>query len=106
MNTDAIMSAESDTPSALMPRDVTLICPHPWDILFAKIERWEQKDQEHARLILETFPFNRTLFLQLDANMPHRTGTISDERRIAAYTGNFKKLCSWAQIAALLSEPI
>lgn len=100
MTTEEIMSAE-DFPAALMPRDVTLFCPHPWDILFAKMERWERKDQEHARLILETFPISERYINLLDSKMPYRTGKISNERRIAAYVSHFSEFCGWEQVSRL-----
>ena len=64
---------------------MTLVVPHPHDVLFAKLERWESGDREHARLILRAFPLTREALAELDRQSPYNTGQIVDERRVTAY---------------------
>ena len=59
--------------------EVTLL--HPHDVLFAKLERWEPQDREHAGRILNELPLTLDEAEGLARDMPHRTGAIIDERR-------------------------
>lgn len=69
-----------------------LIVPHPHDVLFAKLERWEEPDREHARRILASFPMPHSRAMELDRQMPYRGGRITDERRIHRYEVHFNEL--------------
>jgi hypothetical protein len=77
-----------------IPRvEVTLL--HPHDVLFAKIERWEPQDRDHARRILNELPMTLETAERLAGEMPHRTGAIRDERRrfdFEAHYGMFLEL--------------
>lgn len=61
---------------------VTLVVPHPHDLLLAKLERWEPQDVAHADLILAAAPLPERVFDQLLAKAPYRTGAITDPARI------------------------
>lgn len=61
---------------------VTLVMPHPHDVLLAKLERWEPQDIVHADLILAAAPLTERVFDRLLENAPYRTGTITDLARI------------------------
>lgn len=74
--------------------DLRLIVPHPHDILFAKLERWEDQDRDHARRILSAYPLRIAQAGTLDARMPYRDGTITDPGRIQAYDVHYRALLS------------
>lgn len=74
--------------------DVRLLVPHPHDILFSKLERWESADRGHALQILASFPLTRPQAQQLDAVMPYRTGAIHDPERIQRYDAHYLELLS------------
>jgi hypothetical protein len=73
---------------------VRLVVPHPHDVLFAKLERWEEADRDHAVRILAAFPLRADRAAALDARMPHRGGRITDPHRQAAYAAHFRRLCA------------
>jgi len=75
--------------------EVRLVVPHPHDILFAKLERWELADKEHARAILAFAPLGRVAARSLDESTPYRTGGIDDSRRVRAYLAHLEELMSW-----------
>lgn len=64
---------------------VTLVVPHPHDVLLAKLERWEEKDITHADLILAAAPLSERTYDELLARMPYRTGAVTDAARIQRF---------------------
>ena len=64
---------------------VTLVVPHPHDVLVSKLERWEEKDREHADLILAAAPLTERAYDALLARAPYRTGAIVDPARIERF---------------------
>lgn len=59
---------------------VTLVVPHPHDILMAKLERMEAKDRDHIRAILAEYPMAGDRLAALVQNMPHRSGEFAHDR--------------------------
>ena len=55
---------------------VTIVLPHPHDVLMAKLERMEPKDREHMRAILGEYPLTGQRLDELVAETPHRRGEI------------------------------
>jgi hypothetical protein len=72
--------------------DVRLVVPHPHDVLIAKLERWHDSDQEHARRILAAYPLSATTLETLAAETPYRLGTIGDARRSSAFEAHLQQL--------------
>ena len=68
---------------------VRLVVPHPHDVLYAKIERWESGDRDHARRILAAVPLEEVRARALADRSPYRRGSITDSRRCAAFEANF-----------------
>lgn len=58
-----------------------LVVPHPHDVLVSKLERFEAKDREHLRRILDELPLSPAEFDALVADAPHRSGAIADPER-------------------------
>lgn len=65
--------------------EVTLVIPHPHDVLFAKLERMTESDIEHARRILAEFPLRTDALEALAVESPHLAGKITDPERIARF---------------------
>ena len=63
-----------------LPR-VSLIVPHPHDVLVSKLERLESKDREHIRRILAEYPLTQTAFDALVRSAPQRHATFDDSER-------------------------
>ncbi len=58
--------------------EVSLLLPHPHDVLLSKVERMTENDVEHVRRILREFPLSSEKLTALAATCPHFTGKISD----------------------------
>jgi len=61
-------------------RKVSIVLPHPHDVLMAKLERMDPKDREHVRAILAEFPLSDDDFSRLILEMPHRRGSVAADR--------------------------
>jgi hypothetical protein len=72
--------------------EVTLLVPHPHDVLFAKLERLTESDVEHARQILAEFPLQKEHLEALAAESPHLTGRITDPERISRFRYGLDRL--------------
>lgn len=72
--------------------DVTLLVPHPHDILLSKLERWEEQDRQHARQILAERPLTASTLAALAARCPHRTGAVVDPERCARFERGLREL--------------
>jgi hypothetical protein len=59
---------------------VTVVLPHPHDVLMAKLERMEVKDREHVQAILTEFPLDPATLESLVAETPHRRGLVAQDR--------------------------
>lgn len=59
---------------------VSIVLPHPHDVMMAKLERMEVKDREHVRAILAEFPLDEATLEQLVLQMPARRGTVTADR--------------------------
>ncbi len=59
---------------------VTIVLPHPHDVLMAKLERMEVKDREHIHAILREFPMSTGMLERLVAQVPHRSGAVAADR--------------------------
>jgi hypothetical protein len=70
---------------------VHLVVPHPHDVLLAKLERWEQADREHARLILAAIPLDRPSLDGLVSRSPYRSVGF-DAGRVAAFEAHLEAL--------------
>lgn len=64
---------------------VTLVVPHPHDVLVSKLERWEEQDREHARAIVAAMPITAAALDALLSCAPYRTGRIVDPVRIQRF---------------------
>jgi hypothetical protein len=54
--------------------DVTIMVPHPHDVLISKLERWSAPDRDHVRRILAEAPLSRARLDALAADSPYRKG--------------------------------
>lgn len=72
--------------------EVTLLVPHPHDVLLAKLERMTESDVEHARRILAEFPLPREELRALAAESPYRSGGIEDPERLARFRHGLERL--------------
>lgn len=59
---------------------VSVVLPHPHDVLMAKLERMETKDREHVRAVLAEFPLDDATLAHLVAQMPARRASIAADR--------------------------
>lgn len=59
---------------------VTVVLPHPHDVLMAKLERMEVKDREHMHAILREFPLDQVTLASLEKETPHRRGLVAADR--------------------------
>jgi hypothetical protein len=72
--------------------EVTLLVPHPHDVLFAKLERMTESDVEHARRILAEFPLSSDELGSLAAESPYLSGIIKDAERITRFRYGLRRL--------------
>ena len=72
--------------------EVTLLVPHPHDVLFAKLERMTESDVEHARRVLGEFPLTPDVLEALAAESPYVAGRIQDPERIARFQHGLERL--------------
>lgn len=63
--------------------NVSLVVPHPHDVLLAKLERWEEGDREHAALILREIPLRPTDLDRLASKAPYRQPGFDEARKFA-----------------------
>jgi hypothetical protein len=71
---------------------VRLVVPHPHDVLVSKLERWEEADRDHARLILASYPLSREALASLASRTPYRTGVVTDPARVARFEAHLAEL--------------
>jgi hypothetical protein len=64
---------------------VRLVVPHPHDVLVSKLERFEERDREHAATILDEYPLRLDELDALIAAAPHRRGQVEDPERRARF---------------------
>lgn len=64
---------------------ITIVVPHPHDVLLSKLERFESQDVDHARRILHDFPLDPARLDELVATSPYRTGAVVEPPRIARF---------------------
>jgi hypothetical protein len=67
--------------------EVRVVVAHPHDVLMAKLERMEVKDREHIVAILAEYPLSLADLEALAAEMPHRRGSVTTDRRARFETG-------------------
>jgi hypothetical protein len=72
--------------------DVSLVIPHPHDVLFAKLERMESKDLDHAERILVEFPLSGSAAQTLAGTSPHRNGGVVEPERIERFEHGLTRL--------------
>lgn len=72
---------------AMQDQRVTVLVPHPHDILMAKLERMEVKEGEHAAAILAEFPLDEATLDALADEMPHRHGLVTADRAVSFEAG-------------------
>lgn len=72
--------------------DVTLLLPHPHDVLVSKLERMTESDVEHAKRILEEFPLSPERLAELASSSPHLKGRIEDPERVARFRHGLQRL--------------
>jgi len=73
---------------------VTVVVPHPHDLMMAKLERMEVKDREHVRAILAEFPLGADELAALESEMPHRSGVVAASDRVARFEAGLAELRS------------
>ena len=71
---------------------LTVLVPHSHDVLCSKLERFEERDIEHARLILAQHPMDAAELAERAQVMPHRTGAITDPDRIRHFEHGLGRL--------------
>jgi hypothetical protein len=59
---------------------VSIVVPHPHDMMMAKLERMEVKDREHIIAILAEFPLGEQTLDEFVKQMPHRRGMVAADR--------------------------
>jgi hypothetical protein len=59
---------------------VSIVVPHPHDVMMAKLERMEVKDREHIIAILAEFPRGEQTLDEFVKQMPHRRGMVAADR--------------------------
>jgi hypothetical protein len=59
---------------------VSVVLPHPHDVMMAKLERMEVKDREHTCAILAEFPLDEATLAALVQQMPARRGVVAPDR--------------------------
>lgn len=72
--------------------DVTVVVPHPHDVLFAKLERLDESDREHIQRILAEYPMDHARLDNLAAQCPHRVGTPQESDRIERFEHGIRVL--------------
>lgn len=77
---------------------VQVIVPHPHDVLFSKLERFEERDVDHARCILAEHPLSAGRLDELARAMPHRRGEIAEPERSARFEHGLKRLTELAGV--------
>jgi hypothetical protein len=65
--------------------DVTVIVPHPHDVLIAKLGRLTPQDDDHVRRILAELPMDRATLERLASQSPYRTRKGEDPDGEAAF---------------------
>lgn len=73
-------------------REVTLVVPHPHDVLFARLERMDEQDMVHMRRILDEFPLSGAELETLARESPHERGLIEDADRVARFRHGLERL--------------
>ena len=68
-------------------RLVSVILPHPHDVMLAKLERMDVKDREHVRGILAEYPIGDLELDRLVGQMPHRRGPVAPDRLVRFEAG-------------------
>ncbi|MBL9038969.1 MAG: hypothetical protein JNG84_10670 [Archangium sp.] len=58
--------------------DVTVVCPHPHDVVVSKLERMDPKDREHVHFVLAQLPMTLE---RLDALVGEYVEPRADDRR-------------------------
>jgi len=71
---------------------VRLVVPHPHDVLVSKLERFEEKDREHAERVLAELPMTVAELDALLDESPHRCGTIGDAERLRRFERGSERL--------------
>lgn len=72
--------------------DVSVIVPHPHDVLLAKLGRFDESDRDHADRVLAQYPLDEQQLGQLAASSPYRTGGIVEPDRRARFEFALKQL--------------
>lgn len=71
---------------------MTLLLPHPHDVLVSKLERMTEADVEHARRILKEFPLSAERLEALVAASPHLMGRIEDPERVSRFRHGLQRV--------------
>ena len=79
--------------------DVTLVLPHPHDVLFAKLERMDESDVDHLRRILAEFPLAPERLEALAQEAPYSAGDVTDPERIARFAAGLERLRKMVEAA-------
>lgn len=77
-------------------RAVSVVLPHPHDVMMAKLERMESKDREHIKAVLAEFPLDDATLEQLVEEMPARRTSIAAER-VARFDAGLAELRAMRQ---------
>lgn len=75
--------------------EVRIVVPHPYDLVFSKLERLDPRDTDHIRRALREWPMDDRVLDELAASAPHRTGTITDPERLERFERGLSQLRSW-----------
>ncbi|MEJ7727897.1 MAG: DUF6036 family nucleotidyltransferase [Polyangiaceae bacterium] len=72
--------------------DVSIVVPHPHDVLVAKLERYEHQDRDHVRRILAEMPLEAAVLEALANEAPCRTEATLDANVKAAFETNLAEV--------------
>lgn len=73
-------------------RDVTVLVPHPHDVLVSRLGRLEPHDRDHVERILAEMPLDEARLDLLASESPYRTRTGEDPGAEAAFELHLREL--------------
>ena len=71
---------------------MTLLLAHSHDVLFAKLERMDERDVDHMKRILDEFPMSQERIELLSQATPYATGEISEKSRRQRFERGLNRL--------------
>jgi hypothetical protein len=71
---------------------VTLLIPHPHDVVFSKLERLDESDADHIRRVLREYPLTSEVLEAFAGETPYRAGAITDPERLTRFEYGLARL--------------